>query len=388
MVKNFFLKSCNKCMLPETYETFDFDDKGVCNVCNNYNVKIEKIDWNKRMKKFKELTNEFKDKYEYDCIVPFSGGKDSTFVLYEIVKTHNLKPLVVTFDHGFFRKNHLENNERTLKILGVDQIIFKPDMKIVGMLMLESLIRKGDFCWHCHTGIFAYPMQIAVKFKIPLLIWGESNAEYTGYYDFDPEKISEQDEEAFNRYINLGITSEDMFGFLKDKNLDQRDLHPYKYPNLRDLKKIGYKSLQYGNFVKWDPVKQTEIIKRELGWKEDEVEGLPEDFWMEKLECRLNGVRDWLKYIKRGFGRTAQSVAREIRLGNMTKEEGKVLVQQYNAKKPQSLKYFLKIMNLTEDAFMKIVLKHEISPWKYDEKLVSDGKKLHDQDSWEDTPLR
>ena len=114
-----------------------------------------------------------------------------------------------------------------------------------------------------------------------------------------------------------------MLGFLKDKKLKERDLQPYKYPNLRDLKKIGYKSLQYGNFVKWDPVKQTEIIKRELGWKEDEVEGLPEDFWMEKLECRLNGVRDWLKYIKRGFGRTAQSVAREIRLGNMTKEEGK-----------------------------------------------------------------
>ena len=387
-MKNFFLKSCNKCMLPETYETFDFDNKGVCNVCNNYNVKLEKIDWTKRMKKFRELTDQFKDKYEYDCIVPFSGGKDSTFVLYEIVKTHNLKPLVVTFDHGFFRKKHLENNERTLKILGVDQIIFKPDMKVVGMLMLESLIRKGDFCWHCHTGIFAYPMQIAVKFKIPLLIWGESNAEYTGYYDFDPEKISEQDEEAFNRYINLGITAEDMLGFLKDKKLKERDLQPYKYPNLRDLKKIGYKSLQYGNFVKWDPVKQTEIIKRELGWKEDEVEGLPEDFWMEKLECRLNGVRDWLKYIKRGFGRTAQSVAREIRLGNMTKEEGKVLVQQYHAKKPQSLKYFLKIMNLTEDAFMKIVLKHEISPWKYDEELVSDGKKLHDQDSWEDTPLR
>ena len=375
-------------MLPETYETFDFDDKGVCNVCNNYNIKLEKIDWNKRMKKFKELTNEFKNKYEYDCIVPFSGGKDSTFVLYEIVKTHKLKPLVVTFDHGFFRKKHLENNERTLKILGVDQIIFKPDMKIVGMLMLESLIRKGDFCWHCHTGIFAYPMQVAVKFKIPLLIWGESNAEYTGYYDFDPEKISEQDEEAFNRYINLGITAEDMSGFLKDKNLKERDLQPYKYPNLRDLKEIGYKSLQYGNFVKWDPVKQTEIIKKELGWEVDEVEGLPEDFWMEKLECRLNGVRDWLKYIKRGFGRTAQSVAREIRLGKMTKEEGEVLVQKFHAKKPQSLKYFLKIMNLTEDEFMKIVLKHEISPWKYDEKIVNNGKKLHDQDSWEDTPLR
>ena len=382
------MKKCY-CGLPETYETIVIpEDNSGCNICKK-KVQKSNIDYSIRLKKLKEFLKKTRNnKMLYDCVIPFSGGKDSTFQLYYIVNELKLKPLVVQFNHGFFRENLNNNNEKTLKKLGVDFISFTPNWKLVKKLMRVSFERKGDFCWHCHTGIFAYPMQIAVKFKIPLLIWGESNAEYTGYYDFDPEKISEQDEEAFNRYINLGITSEDMFGFLKDKNLDQRDLHPYKYPNLRDLKKIGYKSLQYGNFVKWDPVKQTEIIKRELGWKEDEVEGLPEDFWMEKLECRLNGVRDWLKYIKRGFGRTAQSVAREIRLGNMTKEEGKVLVQQYNAKKPQSLKYFLKIMNLTEDAFMKIVLKHEISPWKYDEKLVSDGKKLHDQDSWEDTPLR
>ena len=89
-------------------------------------------------------------------------------------------------------------------------------MRVVGKLMLESLKRKGDFCWHCHTGIFAYPMQIAVKFNIPLIIWGESSAEYTGYYDFDEENFEERDEESFNRYINLGINAEDMYGFIKD----------------------------------------------------------------------------------------------------------------------------------------------------------------------------
>ena len=76
------------------------------------------------------------------------------------------------------------------------------------------------------------------------------------------------------------------------------------YPKLRDLKKIGYKSLCYGTFINWDPVRQTELIKNELGWKQDEVEGLPEEFSMEKIECRVNGIRDWLKYVKRGFGRT------------------------------------------------------------------------------------
>ena len=160
------------------------------------------------------------------------------------------------------------------------------------------------------------------------------------------------------------------------------------YPKLRDLKKIGYKSLCYGTFINWDPVRQTELIKNELGWKQDEVEGLPEEFSMEKIECRVNGIRDWLKYVKRGFGRTAQSVAREIRLKKMTKEEGKLLIEQFHATKPKSLEYFLKIMNISEEEFMDIALQHQISPWEYDESKVKIGKKLHDQDEWDDTPIR
>jgi N-acetyl sugar amidotransferase len=375
-------------MLPETYETFEFDKKGVCNVCNNHKNQKSKIDWNKRAEQFEKLVKDFRGKGDYDCLVPYSGGKDSTYVLYEIVVKHKLKPLVISFDHGFFREQHSKNIERTLKILGTDYLVFKPNMKIVGKLMLESLKRKGDFCWHCHTGIFAYPMQIAVKFNIPLIIWGESQAEYNGYYDFDEKNFEEKDEESFNRYINLGINAEDMYGFIKDGIISERDLAPFKYPKLRDLKKIGYKSLCYGTFINWDPIKQTELIMKELGWKMDEVEGLPPEFWMEKIECRVNGIRDWLKYVKRGFGRTAQSVAREIRLGKMTKEEGKVLVDKHHAKKPKSLEYFLKIMDITEEQFMEIALKHQISPWKYNDTLVTEGKKLHDQDQWDDTPIR
>ena len=168
------LQRCIKCTLPITWETLNFDQNGVCNICRNWEAKTESVDWEERerilLKIFEGVKERNKDR-EYDCIVPFSGGKDSTYTLYAIVRKYGLKPLVVSFDHGFYRPKTIENRTRTFKKLGVDVINFTPNWKIVKKLMLESLIRKGDFCWHCHAGVFSYPMQFAVKFNIPLLIW-------------------------------------------------------------------------------------------------------------------------------------------------------------------------------------------------------------------------
>src|SRR3989338_319567 len=235
------LQRCSHCTMPETHETIVFDDNGVCNICHQHEIKHEKIDWAARQKEFADTVEEYRGKYSYDCIIPYSGGKDSTFVLYEMMKTYKVKPLVVSFDHGFYRPKHLQNSDAILTKLGVDFLKFRPNMQIVKKLMVESLKRKGDWCWHCHTGVFSWPMQMAIKFKVPLLIWGESTAEYTSYYDFDEKE--EQDEEAFNKYINLGITAEDMVGMLNDSSITARDLEPYTYPKLKDLKAINYKSI-------------------------------------------------------------------------------------------------------------------------------------------------
>ena len=232
---------CAHCGLPETYETIEFDEFGVCNICHQQEFKQGKIDWNERKKMFTELVASFRGKYDYDCIVPFSGGKDSTFTLYHLVKEHKLKPLVVQFNHGFMRPTLLANNERTFKSLGVDVISFTPNWKVVKRLMREALIRKGDFCWHCHTGIFSYPMHVAIKFNVPLVIWGEPSSEYTAYFDYRDDEIENVDEVRFNRFVNLGITAEDMKGMIeRDFNLDPRDLIPYTYPALRDLKRWQY----------------------------------------------------------------------------------------------------------------------------------------------------
>ena len=141
-------------------------------------------------------------------------GQRSTFALWYLVKK-SLRPLVLRFDHNFLRKNVLTNSERTISKLGVDFINFKPNFSIVKKMMVESLVRRGDFCWHCHVGISAYPMNSAIERKIPLLFYGEPSAEYSSFYKY--EDIEELNVEKFNKAVNLGINAEDMLEMLKER---------------------------------------------------------------------------------------------------------------------------------------------------------------------------
>ncbi len=360
------MKKCIKCGLPETFETIEFDDAGLCNMCIQFKFKMEEIDWPQRKLTFDKIIEENRGKYEYDCIIPFSGGKDSTFTLYYLVKEYGIKPLVVQFNHGFMRPTLLKNNERTFKTLGVDVISFTPNWKIVKRVMLEALIRKGDFCWHCHTGIFSYPMHIAIKYNTPLVLWGEPQSEYTAYYDYRDNEIEVVDETRFNRFTNLGITAEDMKGMIDaDGSIDPRDFTPYTYPNLRDLKKLRYQSVCLGSFIPWDTKKQSQLIMDELGWEGDEVEGMPPKLYdYEKIECHMQGVRDYIKYLKRGYSRVTQMTVLDIRNERLSKEEAEELIYKYEGKKPPSLEVFLEYVGIDENEFNEIVSKTVVPPNK------------------------
>lgn len=378
------MKTCTRCGLPETYETIEFDANGVCNICRQQEFKQGRIDWGARKNMLDDLVAEYKGKYDYDCLVPFSGGKDSTFTLYYLVKEYKLKPLVVQFDHGFMRPNLLANNERTFKRLGVDVIRFTPKWNLVKRLMREALIRKGDFCWHCHTGIFAYPMHLAIKFNVPLVFWGEPSSEYTAYYDYNDDAIEEVDETRFNRFVNLGITAEDMKGMIeKDFDLDPRDLIPYTYPPLRDLKRLRYRSVCLGSYIPWDVKKQSKLIMEELGWQGDEVEGMPSGLYSyEKIECAMQGVRDYLKFLKRGYSRVTQMTALDIRNGRMEKAEAERLIAEWEGKKPPSLELFLEYLDMSQSEFNDIVGKLVVPPYQPDFKSIPWGKRTPDAGLW------
>ena len=136
---NFSKHLCTKCVSPHSAESITFDNEGVCSVCHQIDFKKEKINWKERANEFDKLLSNHKNKYDYDCIVPFSGGKDSTYTLWYLTRVKKLKCLVVSFDHGFYRPQHIENRRKTLHILGQDYLQFSPNFKLVRSLMLSQI---------------------------------------------------------------------------------------------------------------------------------------------------------------------------------------------------------------------------------------------------------
>ncbi|MBO7097242.1 MAG: N-acetyl sugar amidotransferase [Alphaproteobacteria bacterium] len=373
------MKYCTRCILPQTHETVQFDEQGVCNICRQAEKKQHEVDWEARGKMLEKILAKYRNKGEYDCIIPFSGGKDSAFQLWYAVKKLNLKPLVVRYNHWGFRPIVYKNCDKVFKKLGVDVLEFQSNWKVVKALMLQSLIDTGDFCWHCHTGVFANTMRIAVRFNIPLVIWGESPAEYRAYTSFD--ELEELNNNSFNEMINLGINADDMYKKFKGK-ISKRDLLTFEFPSEEELKKLDAKSIWLGNYIKWDTKENVELIKRELGWEGAPVEGIPPEYDYEKIECRWQGIRDWCKYIKRGHGRTNHLCCIDIRAGRMKREDALKLAEKYDGKRPASLDLFLEMLGLTEDEFIDILQKNQVEDWGFDREHMVKGEELPDMKEW------
>jgi N-acetyl sugar amidotransferase len=372
--------------MPETMEIIEFDKNGVCGACRNIEVK-NSIDWSAKKKEFETLLDQYRGKFDYDCIVPFSGGKDSTYTAYSLVKDYGLKPLICCFDHHLLRPKTIENREKTLRKLGCDYLGYRGDWHLIKRMMRVSLERKGDILWYQHSGIFSYPMQIAIKHNVPLVIWGEPQSEYNSYYGYDEEE--EVDERRFNMFINLGITAQDMLGMLNThpqaKGLSpvtERDMAPYTYPKRADLARIKCRSVCLGSYQPWDIKKQSAIIKEKLDWQGDEVEGVPPEYYYEKIEDMMQGVQDYLKFIKRGYGRMSHLASIDIRNGRLTRDKAMELIAEYEGKRPCSLDVFLDWQKMTEDELYAITLKHSVSPWRHDPKTTVRAKELWDQHLW------
>ena len=343
------IRHCTKCLFPETKPDLFFNEQGVCSACESVAQKNTSIDWDQRSKDLRSVLDHYRKKdgeTGYDCLIPVSGGKDSTFQAYYMKVVCGLNPLCVCFETTAVTELGQRNLDNISK-MGIDLIHFKKNYNAYKSMVVEGFKRVGDEMWPNHLGIFTIPVHFAVKFNIPLIIWGENpQQEYGGPIESVHSKhLNRRWLEEFGGL--LGNRIQDMVGV---DGLTEKDLTPYFYPSDEDIERVGVTGIFLGHYIFWDARKQLEIVKQHgFAVKEDgPVEGTYTNY--ENLDEKMHSLHDYLKFVKYGFGRATDHVCIDIRNKRMTREEGLKMVKQYDGKYPHiGIKDFIEYSGMSKE---------------------------------------
>lgn len=347
------IKYCSRCVYPINAVNLNIDDDGVCSSCKTAESfeKLEDEFWIEREKKFAEIIKEYQrdDNDNYDCLIPVSGGKDSYYQAHVIAKQYGLKPLLVTYHGNNYLPEGDRNRDKMRHVFDADHIVWGPSVEVLKKLNKLAFKIMGDMNWQNHCGIFSAPINIAVKFRIPLIIWGETNWDISGMYR--PDDFVEFSARVRHEHDLRGY---EWYDFIKH-GLREKDMLWAKYPSDEEILDIGVRGIYVGNFFKWDPNKQTDFVINEYDWKPSEKPFERTYRRMSNLDDRYeNGIHDLMKFIKFGYGRASDHASKDIRTGYMNREKGIEMVRKYDSVVSSDLYYWLDYVNMSEDEFWKI----------------------------------
>lgn len=348
------MRYCKRCVMPDTKPDLHLDEEGICNACRSFEKRKE-ISWEERKVEFFRVFDKYrsKDSANWDCIIPVSGGKDSTYQVLKVLQL-GLNPLCVTATTCHLSDLGRKNIEN-IKSFGVDYIEFSPNIVVRRKLNRIGLTQVGDISWPEHVGIFTIPVRAAVEFNVPLIVWGEnSQNEYGG-----PASASENN--VLNRrWLEefgglLGLRVSDLIGL---EGIEKRHLIPYSYPTDAELTKVGVSGIFLGYYFPWDGYSNA-LISQANGFttKQTVVEGSVVNY--ENLDNHQTGIHDYFKYLKFGFGRATDITCLHLRRGRITREFAVEFVNKHDGKFPwtyldKPIKEILDPLDLTVDEFIKI----------------------------------
>ena len=342
---------CKRCVYPVHAVNLDIDDEGVCTSCNTFEeiVKLDDSNWRKRQEKLIQLIEEYKGitKGDYDCIIPVGGGKDSYFQAH-FIKSLGFKPLLVTYYGNNFLPEGDINLENMSKKLGCDHYIFKPSVDTLIKMNKAAFYMMGDMNWHAHAGIRIIPVKSALQFEVPLFIFGEVSWDISGMFSID--SYAEFNKRTVLEHDMRGFVAED---FIEKEGLKKKDLSWYSLPSDQEYYEKKLKGIYLGNFIKWDPYKQTDLMKKLYNWEESKE---PFERTYRKIsnldDMHENGAHDYLKYVKFGYGRCSDHASKDIRMGYMSRDEAIRMVKKYDHVKPyKDLNRWLEYVGMTENEF-------------------------------------
>lgn len=348
---------CAKCTVPSSSAVpIEFNDKGICSACSTSNESNE-IDWGRRENFFIQLVEEYKAvaSGDYDCIIPVSGGKDSYWQVHIALK-FGLKPLLVTYNGNNYSSVGLDNLKNMRDVFGVDHIFYTPGVETLKKLNRLGQRMMGDMNWHAHAGIFTYPIQVAVEKKIPLMLWGEH-----GFMDLGGMHSYKDMVEFTYRYRHEHcLRGYEWYDFIEsasnfDEILSEREMSAWKYPSDESIEEVGVRGVFISNFFKWDANIHGPLMQELYGFKGSDI---PFERTYRKLsnldDIHENGIHDYMKWIKFGYGRATDHTSKDVRSNKITRESAISEVLARDHVKSTDLNRWLEYVGWTEDEFDKV----------------------------------
>ena len=346
------MRYCKKCVTPDTRPNLELNEKGICNACRAHGTKPS-IDWKHREKQFKQVIKHAKAKASgYDCIIPVSGGKDSTWQVVLCLE-YGLKPLAVTWKTPVRTPIGTQNLENLIH-LGVDHIDYQVNPKIEKKLMVECLDRFGSPSIPMHMAIYNIPRYLAVKMDIPLIIWGENGAFEYGGTEEEVEGFVMDQAWLKKQGVSHGLELEDFIG----DDITEKDLLAYRGATDEEMRSKGVLSIFLGYYFEWDPEKVVAVAK-EHGFRQ--IEGGPRTGYYNyaDIDDDFVSIHHFIKWYKFGFSRLFDNLSLEIRNKRITREQAIQIIKDLGDQTPtDDIAKFCEFVDLPKDRFWAIVEKY------------------------------
>ena len=357
------MKFCSNCFYSDlTDQKLFFDKNGLCPGCQN-SIVADNINWDERLEALKKIFVESKRKNKnkkYDLIIGVSGGKDSYYQVHFAKKILGLNPLLVTYYGNNYTKEGEYNLRRMKEIFHVDHLIFKPETEILIKMNRLGFYLQGDMNWHNHCGIMTFPIQVAVKEGINIILWGEHGYmdrsgmfSYEDLVEFTAKYRKEHDLRGFDWY---DFTDEGLEKKGLDKlkqGLSKKDLEWAIYPSDEEIFDTGLRGIYLSNYQRWDGNYNAKISRELYGWREYQGEFQRTYRKISNLDdMHENGAHDYLKFIKFGYGRGSDHSTKDLRLGYITREQGIEYVKKYDHVIPtKDLSRWYEYVGISENEF-------------------------------------
>ncbi len=347
------VKFCRECTVSNQRPRITFDANSVCSACQFAAFKQKNAHWDEREKELLTLLKKFKRKDGgYEVLVPSSGGKDSARIAHELKYKYGMNVLTVTWSPHLYTDIGFKNFQSMIHVGGLDNILGSPNGIIHRKLTRLSFEILGDPFQPFIYGQTNFPLQIAVKHKIPLIMYGENGeVEYGGDMKnaFKPTRDYKADHK---KHYFSGLGPEDLISL----GLEEKDLMPYMPPAPQELDALNTEIHFYGYYHKWIPQENYYYCVENTGFIPNPVRNEGTYSKYASLDDKIDGFHYYLMFIKFGIGRATSDSAHEIRDGHLTREEGVRLVEKFDGEFPQKyFDVFLKYCGINEDYFYEVI---------------------------------